>query len=258
YAASLNSFCNWCIDRDYMEEHPLKKLKRFDATPKTVRRAITPEEIARLLEVAPEDRRILYETAFCSGLRAKELKSLTVHDLDLRRGGLHLHAKWTKNRMAGFQPLPSAVLEHLSDFFASGQAAALYRRNHIRQGRKPRPPVSALNGYMATHADSRWKSGLTPRSASARARSAFFNAAMARSINRWPSCASGEALREIGERDRLTWMKSRSWLSRGKMQRIRRFVANTRRPRDLGTALIVNALFRPGRMRTFLCVRLHT
>ncbi len=144
YAASLNSFCNWCIDRDYMEEHPLKKLKRFDATPKTVRRAITPEEIMRLLEVAPEHRRIFYETAFCSGLRAKELKSLTVHDLDLRRGGLHLHAKWTKNRMAGFQPLPSAVLEHLNGFVESGQAAALYRRNYIRHDTKYEYPEEPL------------------------------------------------------------------------------------------------------------------
>ena len=144
YAASLHSFCNWCIDRDYMEEHPLKKLKRFDATPKTVRRAITPEEIACLLEVAPEHRRILYETAFCSGLRAKELKSLTVHDLDLRRGGLHLHAKWTKNRMAGFQPLPSAVLGHLTDFVESGQAAALYRRNYIRHDTKYEYPEEPL------------------------------------------------------------------------------------------------------------------
>ena len=144
YAASLHSFCNWCIDRDYMEDHPLKKLKRFDATPKTVRRAITPEEIMRLLKVVPEYRRILYETAFCSGLRAKELKSLTVHDLDLRRGGLHLHAKWTKNRMAGFQPLPSAVLQHLSDFIESGEALALYKRNYIRRDTRNNHPQEPL------------------------------------------------------------------------------------------------------------------
>lgn len=136
YAATLHSFCNWCIDRDYMENDPLKKLKRFDSTPKEVRRAMTAEEIMRLLEVAPEYRRILYETAFCSGLRAKELKSLTIHDLDLRRSGLCLHAEWTKNRVGGFQPLPSVVLHHLAEFAATGQAKAVYRRQFIRAGSK--------------------------------------------------------------------------------------------------------------------------
>jgi integrase len=127
-----------------MEKHPLTKLKRFDATPKTVRRAITPDEITRLLEAVPEYRRILYETAFCSGLRAKELKSLTVRDLDLERGGLCLHAKWTKNRMAGFQPLPSFVLEHLRDFAESGQALALYQRNYIRRDTHEEYPEEPL------------------------------------------------------------------------------------------------------------------
>lgn len=137
YGGVLRSFCNWCIDRDYMENEPLKKLKRFDSTPKEVRRAVTAEEMMRLLEVAPEYRRIVYETAFCSGLRAKELKSLTVHDLDVRRGGLCLHAEWTKNRVAGFQPLPSVVVQHLAEFAATGQAKAMYRRQFIRAGSKP-------------------------------------------------------------------------------------------------------------------------
>jgi len=150
YAASLKGFCNWCIDRDYMENDPLKKLKRFDATPKDVRRAVTAEEIMRLLNASPDYRRILYETAFCSGLRAKELRSLQVQDLDVRRGGLRLHAEWTKNRQDGFQPLPAIVVEHLSEFASTGLAKAIYRRQFIRGGSKAECPKDPLL-YVPTH-----------------------------------------------------------------------------------------------------------
>ena len=57
---------------------------------------MTPEEINQLLDHAPPHRRILYETAFLSGLRANELRSLTVDDLDTVRCGLHLASEWTK------------------------------------------------------------------------------------------------------------------------------------------------------------------
>jgi integrase len=92
----------------------VKGLARFNTTPRTTRRAITPEEIHRLLQVAPPDRRLLYEVALCTGLRANELRSLTVAHLDVERGGLLLDAAWTKNRRPGFQPLPTDLAERLA------------------------------------------------------------------------------------------------------------------------------------------------
>ncbi|HUU69335.1 MAG TPA: hypothetical protein VM186_07415 [Planctomycetota bacterium] len=76
YAASLKAFCAWCIERGYLAEHPLAGLAEFDTTPQTMRRALTPQEFHRILDAAPEHRRILYETAACSGLRRNELRSL--------------------------------------------------------------------------------------------------------------------------------------------------------------------------------------
>jgi integrase len=144
YAGALHAFCNWCIDRDYLAEDPLKRIKRFDSTPREVRRAVNTEEIMKLMKVAPEYRRLLYETAFCSGLRAKELRSLTVGDLDTRRGGLVLHSEWTKNRQGGFQPLPSIVVQHLQEFVQSGQAKQLYKRQFLRKDSKPDYPEEPL------------------------------------------------------------------------------------------------------------------
>ena len=110
YAESVGAFCNWCVLRGYLDDDPLKNLKGFDTAPASRRRALTPEEIWRLFNVAPPKRRLLYQVACATGLRANELDSLTVGHFDPLRGGLHLDAEWTKNRKAGFQPLPSALV----------------------------------------------------------------------------------------------------------------------------------------------------
>lgn len=55
-----------------------------------------------ILHVAPPHRRLLLETAFLSGLRAHELRQLTVSHLDVEHTGLNLDASFTKNRRSGF------------------------------------------------------------------------------------------------------------------------------------------------------------
>lgn len=133
YAESLRAFCRWCVQRGYLEDNPLKALAPFDTTPQTRRRAMTPDEIRRLLKVAPEHRRILYEVAFCSGLRANELRNLTAAHLDERRCGVYLDGAWTKNRRPGFQPLPRTLVRRLRAFAESGEVMRLYRKHYSRK-----------------------------------------------------------------------------------------------------------------------------
>ncbi|MBL7107606.1 MAG: tyrosine-type recombinase/integrase [Phycisphaerae bacterium] len=125
---ALTTFCNWCVVRGYLMENPLAKLGMIDTTPKTVRRALRPEEIRLLLEIVPEHRRLLYEVALLSGLRAGELAELTTDHLDLLQGGFLLEAKWTKNRKVGFQYLPSGVLKRLETFAESEVVSKLYQQ----------------------------------------------------------------------------------------------------------------------------------
>jgi hypothetical protein len=89
------------------------------------------EEIAQILASCAPDR-LLYETALLSGLRKNELRSLTIAHLDLERGGLRLDAAWTKNRKAGFQPLPQNLATRLQTFADSGEPARLYQQNFRR------------------------------------------------------------------------------------------------------------------------------
>jgi len=143
YAESLAAFCSWCVDRDYLANYPLRKLKSFDTTPLTRRRSLTPDEVARLLKAAPDDRSLLYEVAICTGLRANELRSLKVHDLDTNRSCLQLDSSWTKNRKSGAQPIPHDLTRRLSEFAIRGEAMRLYIHNYTRRnaGSLPSEPL---------------------------------------------------------------------------------------------------------------------
>lgn len=94
---------------------------------------MTLEEVRRLLEAAPIERRMLYEVAFSTGLRANELRNLTVDHLDVERCGLWLDAHWTKNRKPGFQPLPADLVRRLAEFVQSGVVGRKYHRFYVRR-----------------------------------------------------------------------------------------------------------------------------
>jgi len=113
-AEALHAFGFWCKARGYLAADPLEGLAQFDTTPKSERRALTREEFHRLLDASTPPRRLVYATAAASGLRAGELAALRVKHLDPERGGLHLEARWTKNRRAGFQPVARALISNLS------------------------------------------------------------------------------------------------------------------------------------------------
>jgi integrase len=105
---------------------------------------MTSDEIRRVLAVCPLYQQLLLETAFLSGLRANELRSLTVDHLDLDKKGLRLEAEWTKNRKPGFQPLPEALVERLSVFALSSEPVRLYTRNYLRHDSTLRAPEKPL------------------------------------------------------------------------------------------------------------------
>ena len=113
YADGLSSFCEWCVDRDFLEKNPLNKIAPIKAIPKTVRRAMTIEEIKRLFEHCDPSKRLLYETAILSGLRAGELGHLRVKNINLENGEIILEESWTKNRKHATQQIPNWLVEKL-------------------------------------------------------------------------------------------------------------------------------------------------
>jgi len=122
YRSGICALCDWCVKRSYLADDPLRESKAFDVTPLTRRRSLTVEEIKRLVTTCRPQWQLLYLTAICSGLRVNELRSLKVKNLNIQMGGLNLEAEWTKNRKAGFQPLPSSLMERLAEAERDKQA----------------------------------------------------------------------------------------------------------------------------------------
>jgi len=133
YLEALKSLTGWCLKRGILRDDPLTGMTKFNTTPDIERRALSLDEVQALLEAAPEYRRIVYQVALCSGLRATELRSLKSHDLDVQRGGLHLSPEWTKNRKPGFQPLARWLIDELRDYALSGKAEQKYREAYPKQ-----------------------------------------------------------------------------------------------------------------------------
>ena len=144
YVEGLAAFCDWCVTRSYLAEDPLKGIAAIDTAPKTRRRAMTPLEIGNVLNAAEPHMAILYETAIGSGLRANELRNLTLDHLDTENGGIRLEAEWTKNRRPGFQPLPFNLVHRLKEFGQSGEPYRLYQAAYRRGRAKKDPPQAPL------------------------------------------------------------------------------------------------------------------
>jgi integrase len=149
-AEALKAFCNWCVNRGLLGDDPLKALAPFDTTPQSRRRAMTSEEIGKLLSACQPEHQLLYETALCSGLRANELRNLTIDHLDEERGGLRLDAKWTKNRKSGFQPLPRDLVNRLKAAAAADEPWHIYKAKLRKANSKKSPPKRPLL-YVPTH-----------------------------------------------------------------------------------------------------------
>jgi len=159
---SLVSFCNWCVIRGYLSENPLKDLGKLDTTPVEIYRALTVDEIYRLLHAAPEHLRLLCVVAMTTGLRAGELRSLTRKHIDAINGGLRLDAAWTKNRKPGFQPLPERIVRQLESFCTSGIVPFLYQK-FFRKFACPKDALLYVPSHPARELDKVLKAAEIPK-----------------------------------------------------------------------------------------------
>lgn len=122
YRESIAAFCDWCVDREYLASDPLKKLRAYERRALSERRALTRKEVASLLKAAPPHRRLVYELALGTGLRRKEIASLTPRNLPAEDHAITLDPAWTKNRRGGTQPVSKGLFDQLQAFCAGKPA----------------------------------------------------------------------------------------------------------------------------------------
>jgi len=113
YREILRAFANWCAKSGRLPSNPLVNLPKLDETRdrKRVRRALTEEELRRLMAVADSrGRKAWYLMALWAGLRRSELLKVTWGDIDLERGVLTMRVG--KARREDLVPLhPELVAE---------------------------------------------------------------------------------------------------------------------------------------------------
>ncbi|MED5585090.1 MAG: site-specific integrase [Verrucomicrobiota bacterium] len=102
YLNAFNAFLNWLVQRETIPANPLAKIPKCETRgrEKRVRRALSVDELKRLIAHAPGERALVYHAAAYTGLRRSELKSITWDDIELdsEYPRVVVQAKHTKNR----------------------------------------------------------------------------------------------------------------------------------------------------------------
>ena len=136
YLQAIKGFCAWMVREGRAPENPLADLQGLNvrADRRHERRALTPQECRTLLNAARggepvkgmdgPDRALLYRTALESGLRAGELRTLTVGACRLtdEPPALVVLAGYSKHRREDVQPIPAGLAEALAAHTAGKDA----------------------------------------------------------------------------------------------------------------------------------------
>lgn len=139
YAQAINGFCNWLIATKHLSMNPLVGMQRMNAETdvRHRRRALTPEEFTRLVTSAresrikiqgysAEQRARVYLVAYYTGLRRKELSTLTPESFDLTASQptLTVEAAASKRRREDTLPIHADLLGNLREWlptYATGK-----------------------------------------------------------------------------------------------------------------------------------------
>ncbi len=88
----LKSVLSDAVDQGHLAESPAARVRPLRSPDDGTERLhfFTPDEIGRLLDIAPEPWRTLYEVAVHTGMRRGELLGLHWRDVDLEKGVIHV------------------------------------------------------------------------------------------------------------------------------------------------------------------------
>ncbi len=116
YLDSVRFLLNWMVEDGRLKENPLRRLKKIplSGNEKRVRRALTPDEVRRLLATAG-DMMPVFAMAVYTGLRRAELEGLQWGDLELDEAPYFVRARasTTKNRKVALLPLRGSLADVL-------------------------------------------------------------------------------------------------------------------------------------------------
>ncbi len=130
YLKSTKQFCKWLIkERRAIAPSPLEHLSCIKQTEKRIRRrALTLDEIHKLLKAAENgithysisghERALVYRLALESGLRANEIRTLTVSSFNFDGCTVTVQAGYAKNKKSSTLPLKPQTAETLRSYLS--------------------------------------------------------------------------------------------------------------------------------------------
>jgi len=128
YLRAIRQFCRWMVQNRRASENPLAHLKRLNVKTdqRHARRALEVDELQGLIDAVRRgvvvygmegpERAMLYRLAAETGLRAGELRTLEVGDLDLHGYKLTVQAGHSKHRQEDVLPLRPQTAQDLRAF----------------------------------------------------------------------------------------------------------------------------------------------
>lgn len=121
----LKGFFSWCMEEDYIETNPAKKLKKLRQG-KRFRDPLSMEDVEKLRMGCKTDReRALVEFMLSTGMRASEIVNVKVSDLDFYTNQLKTIGKGDKERVVLFNDKCKLYLtEYLKN--RKGESDALF------------------------------------------------------------------------------------------------------------------------------------
>jgi len=128
YLQAIKQFCNWMVAEGRVSENPVAHLKRLNVKTdrRHDRRALELQELRQLLESTVKgakrfgmtgyERYLLYRFAVETGLRANEIRTLTVGSFDLDKLTVTVKAGYSKRRREDVLPLRPDTATLLREF----------------------------------------------------------------------------------------------------------------------------------------------
>ena len=135
YLQAMKQFCRWLCDNNRMHDNPIATLKpiRLNSTNTEQRRALTEEEIRKLLNTTEQslkvhhrltglERAIIYRIALETGLRHNEIRTLKRSDFDLNNMTVTVRDINSKNGKSDTIPLKAGLTQKLQAYFSENPA----------------------------------------------------------------------------------------------------------------------------------------
>lgn len=116
YLRHIKAAFNYAVKWKYLQANPAEEVKLFSIPEKGRMRILTEEEEEKLMQVLPEEIRLIARIILYTGMRRGEFANLEWDDVDLERGFIKItnKAHWhTKSKRTRQVPIPDNIVEDL-------------------------------------------------------------------------------------------------------------------------------------------------